>query len=42
MDIDLIELWSHMSLLVRGVVAVLTVQAMLCIYVIVDRLIDAP
>lgn len=37
MDIDLIELWSHMSILVRGVVVVLTVQALLCTYVIVDR-----
>jgi biopolymer transport protein ExbB/TolQ len=39
MDIDPIELWSHMSILVRGVVVVLTVQALLCTYVIVDRLI---
>ncbi len=39
MDIDLIELWSHMSILVRGVVVVLTLQAVLCTFVVVDRLI---
>lgn len=39
MEMDPIELWAHMSLLVRGVVVVLTLQAILCTYVIVDRLI---
>ena len=39
MDIDLIELWTHMNTLVRGVVLVLTVQAVLGLYVVVDRLI---
>jgi biopolymer transport protein ExbB/TolQ len=39
MEIDPIELWSHMSILVRGVVVVLTMQAILCTFVIVDRFI---
>src|SRR5687768_16067945 len=38
MDIDPIELWSHMSYLVRAVVVLLTVQALFCTYVVVDRL----
>ena len=39
MDIDLIELWSNMNALVRGVVVVLTLQALSGIYVVIDRLI---
>ena len=39
MDIDLIELWSHMNGLGRAVVVVLTLQALACIYVVVDRVI---
>lgn len=39
MDIDLIELWTHMNDLVRGVVVVLTAQALFCTYVVVDRVI---
>jgi biopolymer transport protein ExbB/biopolymer transport protein TolQ len=38
MDIDLIELWAHMNDLVRGVVVVLTLQALFCTYVVVDRI----
>jgi biopolymer transport protein ExbB/TolQ len=38
MDMNLIELWSGMSGLVRTVVAVLTLQALGCIYVAIDRL----
>ncbi|MCZ7678230.1 MAG: energy transducer TonB [Sandaracinaceae bacterium] len=38
-DIDLIELWTHMNDLVRGVVVVLTAQALFCTYVVVDRVI---
>lgn len=37
MNIDLIELWTHMNDLVRAVVVVLTLQAVLGIYVVVDR-----
>ena len=37
MEFDLFELWSHMNNLVRGVVIVLTVQAVACIAVAVDR-----
>jgi biopolymer transport protein ExbB/biopolymer transport protein TolQ len=39
MDMDLIELWSHMNDLVRAVVVVLTLQALYGLYVVVDRLI---
>lgn len=39
MDLDIIHLWSSMNNLVRGVVIVLTVQALLCLMVVVDRLI---
>ena len=39
MDIDLIELWTHMNTLVKGVVVVLTLQALATIYVLIDRLI---
>lgn len=39
MDLDLVHLWSSMNNLVRGVVIVLTIQAVLCIMVVVDRLI---
>ena len=39
MDIDLIELWTHMNTLVKAVVVVLTVQALGSIYVFIDRLI---
>lgn len=37
MDMDLIEMWTHMNNLVRGVVVVLTAQALACITVIIDR-----
>lgn len=39
MDIDLLEIWANMPLLVRGVVVVLTLQALASIYVLIDRLI---
>lgn len=39
MNIDLIEIWIHMPLLVRGVVCVLTLQALASIYVLIDRVI---
>ena len=39
MELNLIELWSGMSNLVRLVVIVLTAQALGCIYVVIDRLI---
>ncbi|MFT5356056.1 MAG: biopolymer transport protein ExbB/TolQ [Polyangiales bacterium] len=39
MDLDIIHLWSTMNNLVRGVAIVLTVQALLCLMVVVDRLI---
>src|SRR5438105_3635455 len=39
MDINLVEIWAHMGLPVRGVVVVLTMQAIACIAVVVDRLI---
>ena len=39
MEIDLWEIWENMPLLVRGVVLVLTVQALASIYVMIDRLI---
>ena len=39
MEINLVELWSHMGVPVRGVVIVLTIQALLCIAVVIDRLI---
>jgi biopolymer transport protein ExbB/TolQ len=38
MEMNLIELWSGMNNLVRTVVIVLTLQALGCIYVTVDRL----
>jgi biopolymer transport protein ExbB/biopolymer transport protein TolQ len=38
MDMNLIEIWAGMSGLVRTVVVVLTLQALGCIYVVVDRL----
>ena len=38
MDINLLEIWGHMGLPVRAVVAVLTLQAIACIAVIIDRL----
>jgi biopolymer transport protein ExbB/biopolymer transport protein TolQ len=37
-DINLIEIWGHMGLPVRAVVIVLTVQAIACISVILERL----
>lgn len=37
MDINLLELWSQMGLLVRGVVLVLTAQAVFSLAVAVDR-----
>lgn len=39
MEMNLIEIWSGMSNLVRAVVIVLTTQALACIYVVIDRLI---
>ncbi|HJL17808.1 MAG TPA: MotA/TolQ/ExbB proton channel family protein [Sandaracinaceae bacterium LLY-WYZ-13_1] len=39
MEMDLVELWSHMNNLVRAVVIVLTIQAVSGIYVVIDRLI---
>lgn len=39
MDMDLVHLWGSMNNLVRGVVVVLTLQAVSCIAVVVDRLI---
>ena len=39
MDINLIEIWHHMGTPVRAVVVVLTLQAVACIAVIIDRLI---
>ena len=39
MEIDLLEIWANMPLLVRGVVAALTLQALASIYVLIDRLI---
>ena len=38
MDIDLVELWASMNMLVRSVVIVLTAQAIFSITVVVDRL----
>ena len=38
MDINLLELWSHMGLPVKAVVIFLTVQAIACVAVIIDRL----
>jgi len=38
MDINLIEIWGHMGLPVRGVVVFLTLQAIACVAVIIDRL----
>ena len=39
MELNVIEMWSGMSNLVRLVVIVLTAQALSCIYVVIDRLI---
>jgi biopolymer transport protein ExbB/TolQ len=39
MEINLVDIWSHMGLPVRAVVVVLTIQAIACIAVVVDRLI---
>jgi len=39
MDMDVVHLWGSMNNLVRGVVVVLTLQALSCIAVVVDRLI---
>lgn len=38
MNINLVEIWNHMGLPVRAVVLVLTLQAVACIAVIIDRL----
>ncbi|MET0343437.1 MAG: MotA/TolQ/ExbB proton channel family protein [Polyangiales bacterium] len=38
MDINLVEIWQHMGMAVRAVVVVLTLQAVACIAVIIDRL----
>ncbi|MBZ0122176.1 MAG: MotA/TolQ/ExbB proton channel family protein [Sandaracinaceae bacterium] len=37
MEIDLIEIWASMNNLVRAVVVVLTIQALACITVVIDR-----
>lgn len=37
MDINLIELWGHMGMPVRCVVVLLTLQAVACVAVIIDR-----
>src|SRR5688572_25413498 len=39
MEINLLEIWNHMGLPVRGVVIVLTLQAIACIGVVIDRMI---
>ncbi|GAB5546523.1 MAG: MotA/TolQ/ExbB proton channel family protein [Sandaracinaceae bacterium] len=39
MEMDLLHMWANMNNLVRGVVVVLTLQALFCIYVVVDRII---
>lgn len=39
MDLDVVHLWGSMNNLVRAVVVVLTIQALMCIMVAVDRLI---
>ncbi len=39
MDINLVEMWKSMGMPVRGVVILLTLQAISCIAVVVDRLI---
>jgi biopolymer transport protein ExbB/TolQ len=39
MELDLVEIWHGMNNLVRGVVIVLTIQAVACISVVIDRLI---
>lgn len=39
MDLNVMEMWAGMSTLVRFVVIVLTMQALSCIYVAIDRLI---
>jgi len=39
MEIDIIELWGSMNGLVRAVVIALTLQALLSIYVVIDRVI---
>ena len=39
MDMNLIEIWSNMNNLVRSVVLVLTVEALACITVVIDRMI---
>lgn len=39
MELDLIEIWTHMANIVRAVVVALTIQAVACITVTVDRLI---
>lgn len=39
MEMNLVEIWAGMSTLVRTVVVVLTIQALACIYVVIDRLI---
>jgi len=37
MDMNLIEIWSNMNNLVRSVVLLLTVEALACITVVIDR-----
>jgi biopolymer transport protein TolQ len=39
MELNLIEIWQSMGLPVRGVVIVLTIQAISCIAVVIDRLV---
>jgi biopolymer transport protein ExbB/TolQ len=38
MELDLVEIWNNMGNLVRGVVVVLTIEALACITVVFDRL----
>ena len=39
MELNLIDLWTHMNPIVKGVVVLLTIQAVWCITVTIDRLI---
>ena len=38
MELNLVEIWEHMGLPVKGVVLLLTIQAVACIAAVVDRL----
>ena len=39
MDINLVEIWGHMGLPVRAVVVFLSLQAVACVAVVIDRLV---